>query len=257
MTIQEALTYVTCFRELLYGSLLDELAVNIAPELEAAERIRQEKRDTRKKAKLAMGGDGTVDQGVYNPASLNSVRGCLSQVQADKILTADIVDIVDKANKRLRMSARSPTAKFKIGDFEALALIDSGAEVNVMSEECARKSGLGINSLEDSGWQQVMHRLQVADQRKIPLVGWTTASIRIANANFEYHNVILVVLKSCSYPVILGQPFFARSSLWIVNHPDGAVECIAHSQESSAKVFWQAAKEVLVRTGNQGIDIYL
>jgi hypothetical protein len=36
MTIQEALTHVTCFRELLYGSLHDELAANIALELEAA-----------------------------------------------------------------------------------------------------------------------------------------------------------------------------------------------------------------------------
>lgn len=74
-------------------------------------------------------------------------------------------------------------------------------------------------------------------------MGWTAASIRIANANFEYHNVIMLVLKTCSYPLILGQPFCARSSLWIVNHPDGAVECIAHSQDSSAQVFWQAAKE--------------
>jgi hypothetical protein len=35
-----------------------------------------------------------------------------------------------------------------------------------MSEECTRKSGLRINSLEDGGWQQVMRRLEVADQRK-------------------------------------------------------------------------------------------
>ena len=225
ISLQDAVTHIPAFRDLLYSSLPDEIAENVTPELEEMERRRRKKREERKARAAAAKGD----------------RGGINNFGRAGKLTADVVESVDKANNRARVSAKSPISRIQIGGCEISSLLDSGAEVNVITQKAANRCRLGINNFSNKSWGALLDRLHVADGRKVPLLGWTTATIRIAEASFEYTNIVFIVLRHCAHPIILGQPFSVRSQLHIMNRADGGVSCRAFSTDGADSVTWRAA----------------
>jgi hypothetical protein len=144
-------------------------------------------------------------------------------------------DQVDRRFGNLKFyRSECPRVAAVIGSCNTQALLDTGAEVNVMREAFAYKAGLAIQSLPRSMRNE---RLQAANGTLEPFIGLVEADVIIGNITIK---TPLLVTKHCTNDCILGEPFACRSTMIAQHTPSGRCLVTISSEDGSRTVTVQA-----------------
>ena len=117
----------------------------------------------------------------------------------------------------------------KVGERETpcIALIDHGSEINVMSRSLYENGGWPIDV--DPGW-----RMRAANNSSGDLyAACPYVRVTIGDVKDEFH---FFVQDSCSYPIILGQPFISESRLETKALDDGSSYARIRSKDNDKAV---------------------
>jgi hypothetical protein len=139
----------------------------------------------------------------------------------------------DDSPPRLLYIAGSPTAKVQINGHEVTALLDTGAEVSVMSYELARKLQLPIT-----------HTFSVS------MAGATGRARRFLglcedvpiDINKIVYKVPIWVIHRLEHSLVLGRPYHRLTHLKIREMRGGGTEATIYTPDGTGQVSWVAAQ---------------
>jgi hypothetical protein len=125
--------------------------------------------------------------------------------------------------------AKCPRISVRVGRESVQALVDSGAEINVMKESFALRAGLPINSLPSS---MKGDKLISANGTSDPFVGMAETRVFIGETETSFWSPFLIT-KDCTSDVILGEPFALRSSMATSRTPSGRVTILMTTEDGT------------------------
>jgi hypothetical protein len=130
-------------------------------------------------------------------------------------------------------TAACPRVKCVVGGKEFVVLLDSGAEVNVMSSDICMRLGLPMNE------NVSLNMMGATGQSKKFLGICESVEVDIGGVK---HRVPIWVLDQLDQTIILGRPFAHSSRLWIQNKEDGTTVCKVFSPDGANSVSFRAAQ---------------
>ncbi|KAF1980582.1 hypothetical protein K402DRAFT_29393 [Aulographum hederae CBS 113979] len=238
------------------------LPVELAPPdlVEEKERQREERREKATRKKNAPGnhfqvssmGISESDEDVeyfqvsavsVGPSDPDALDDAIEDFLVNKIAVADTRDLTaaqldnyDSSQDVWRYRYACPTLTATIHGWEVEGLLDTGAEINVISWEVAMKTRLVIDMLP----KEVRHaNLVTANGSKQGFEGLAVqVPIRIGGMLVPTE---FLVLKGLSHHVIFGQQFLCRTTSRLQSYPDGSVFATFRSLDGTKSVSCQAA----------------
>jgi hypothetical protein len=160
-----------------------------------------------------------------------------------RVTTDEVVKIEKELDRQLYRSP-SPTVGIQLGinETDTKSLMDTGAEINTMSNRIAQEAGIVVNEYRTEMFMQRLHYITLANGSRQRVKGWAMASVKLAGTPFVYKDVFFFVADTSdwSWPVILGMPFARQACLNIECQADGAVQCSVLSQDGTQGAQWQA-----------------
>jgi hypothetical protein len=127
--------------------------------------------------------------------------------------------------------AAVPKVKALIAGREVSVMLDSGAEVSVMSSDLAHRLGLPISSNVDLGM------LGVSDKRTKFLGICEDVSVSVGRVE---HRVPIWVAERFGPEILLGRPYFIQSRLVLKDHGGGACRGTIMSSDGVQQINFQA-----------------
>jgi hypothetical protein len=137
-----------------------------------------------------------------------------------------------------------------IGRVSTQALLDTGAEVNVIREGFAHKAGLPIQDLPTSMRNE---RLQAANGTLEPFVGLVETEVTIGNISIR---TPMVVTRHCTNDCILGEPCACCASMITRHTPSGRGMVTIASEDGSRNVVVQAVARIGKNMDNDLVKEY-
>jgi hypothetical protein len=125
--------------------------------------------------------------------------------------------------------AKCPRIAVRVGRKAVQALVDSGAEINVMKESFALSAGLPINSLPPA---MKGDKLISANGTSDPFVGMVETRVFVGDTETSFWTPFLIT-KDCTSEVILGEPFALRSSMATSRTPSGRVTILMTTEDGT------------------------
>lgn len=149
-------------------------------------------------------------------------------------ITANEIDrIIGAGNAVFR--AEVPAVDMAIGKIKVTCLIDSGADINVMREDIAEKSGVPIGNLPP---ELLTLRMITASGGKASFSGFCM-SVPVSIGGITICTPMLTS-KSLSHACILGEPWACRASLETARTPTGIIKCSIRSEDGMSTVRFNA-----------------
>jgi hypothetical protein len=160
--------------------------------------------------------------------------------------TTENVERFERKHNAQLYCARSPMVDVVLGkhDFEAEAMLDTGAEVNTIAFELATAAGLTIFSWDHPFFQGKVQHMTVADGSRVPMVGWTVGELAVRGTEFDetcrYRTVFLFVMPThhWTHELILGMPWMRKANLTMEFLPNGQTICAARSMNGQTSWEW-------------------
>lgn len=130
--------------------------------------------------------------------------------------------------------AKSPRFKCRLNDSkERTALLDTGAEINCISESCAITLGLAINP------HAIMTMVASTGDRKVFIGICEDVEVRVGNTVVHAH---LYVVTNVAFDLILGMPFIIQGSVGLTHREGGTYATIVDDT---------GRKEITLRVSNE------
>jgi hypothetical protein len=156
-----------------------------------------------------------------------------NSVEAQIEVEEDFADERPRQDSSPLYMAATPTAPVRINGQEVTALVDSGAEVSVMSSDLAKKLGLAISRT----FIVTMSGATGAGKRFIGLCEDVPIDI-----NKVVHKAPIWVIHRLGHGLVLGRPFHKQAQLKLREMRDGGTEATIYTPDGTGMVSWVAAQ---------------
>jgi hypothetical protein len=156
-----------------------------------------------------------------------------NSVDAQVEMNDDFADERSRQDSAPLYMAACPTAPVKINGQDVPALVDSGAEVSVMSSDLAKKLGLPISHT----FIVTMSGATGANKRFIGLCEDVPIDI-----NRVVHKAAIWVIHRLEHGLVLGRPFHKQAKLRLQEMPRGGTEATIFTPDGTGMVTWVAAQ---------------
>ena len=164
-------------------------------------------------------------------------------------LTAAEVMKREEVMGRYRARHSCPKVVVRMGDLQVVALLDSGAEINLIREDVAFAAGLPISSMPPEFRNQ--SATTVADT-SLDFVGFLyEAPVTIGAITV---NTPILVVRRMIHKLILGEPYACRASLRTERVPSGRVTCTIISPDGDQTARFVAAQEDTCLLGPEDME---